>query len=136
MIKNDTQMESPQSTKRVIKSRCENRYENRCKTAPSRGGSASTASPPLVVLSRHTLYLFLSIIFSTTNQTLKTARRHHYADARPDLWATASSADLPPKVNVAIIEQIFIVPENISIKLVFFVCPVFGEYGFLTNLKG
>ena len=53
----------PKSTKSVVKSRCENRCENQCKTAPSKGGSAGKASAPLVVLSRHTLYLFLSIIF-------------------------------------------------------------------------
>ena len=58
--------------------------QNQCKTAPSKGGSAAGASAPLVVLSRHTLYLFLSII-SDLNATLKTARRHRYADARPDL---------------------------------------------------
>ena len=32
--------------------------QNQCKTAPSKVGSAGQASAPLVVLSRHTLYLF------------------------------------------------------------------------------
>ena len=73
------------SIKRVVKSRCENRCENRCKTAPSKGGSAAGALAPLVVLSRYTLLLVSQTHISTTNQTLKTARRHRYADARPDL---------------------------------------------------
>ena len=59
--------------------------QNQCKTAPSKGGSAAEASPPLVVLSRYTLLLVSQTHISTTNQTLKTARRHRYADARPDL---------------------------------------------------
>ena len=75
----------PKSTKKVLKSRCENRCENQCKTAPSKGGSAAGASAPLVVLSRYTLLLVSQIHISTTNATLKTARRHRYADARPDL---------------------------------------------------
>ena len=78
------------TTKRVVKNRC----ENRCKTAPSKGGSAVASLAPLVVLSRYTLLLVSQTHISTTNQTLKTALRHRYADARPDLWATASSADL------------------------------------------
>ena len=46
---------------------------------------SSTQSPYLVLVSQYHI--------STTNQTLKTARRHRYADARPDLKATASAAD-------------------------------------------
>ena len=38
---------------------------------------SSTQSPYLVLVSQTHI--------SNTNQTLKTARRHHYADARPDL---------------------------------------------------
>ena len=55
------------SYKNVVKSRC----KNRCKTAPPKGGSAPEASAPLVVLSRHTLYLFLSIIYQTSTQPSK-----------------------------------------------------------------
>ena len=83
----------PKTIKRVIKNRCENRCENQCKTAPSKGGSARGAAAPLVVLSRHTLLLVSQTHIPTTNQTLKTARRHRYADARPDLKANASAAD-------------------------------------------
>ena len=84
----------PKSTKRVVKSRCENQCKNQCKTAPSKGGLAAGALAPLVVLSRYTLLLVSQTHISDLNHTLKTAHRHRYADARPDLWATASSADL------------------------------------------
>ena len=84
--------------KMVVKSRCENRCENRCKTAPSKGGSAEASSPPLVVLSRYTLLLVSQTHISTTNQTLNTALRHRYADARPDLSAPCGASTAAPSL--------------------------------------
>ena len=55
------------------------------KRYPQKEGRRKGRSPPLVVLSRHTLLLVSQAHISTPHQTLKTARRHRYADARPDL---------------------------------------------------
>ena len=110
MIKNDAQMESKSiQTPPKLWSKIDAKIdaEINAKRHPQKGGSAAGAVSPLVVFSRHTLYLFLSIIFSTTNQTLKTARRHRYADARPDLKATASAAD-PYGMEVAWEEVYFV----------------------------
>jgi hypothetical protein len=83
----------PKNIKIIVKSRCENQCKNRCKTAPSKGGSAAGALAPLVVLSRYTLLLVSQYHISDLNPTLKPARRHRYADARPDFNGSALPAD-------------------------------------------
>ena len=88
----------PKTNKIVVKNRCENQCKIWCKTAPSKWGSAAQASAPLIVLSRYTLLLVSQTHISTTNQTLKTARRHRYADARPDLSAPCGASTAAPSL--------------------------------------
>ena len=51
---------------------------------------SSTQSPYLVLVSQTHI--------STTNQTFKTARRHRYADARPDLSAPCGASTAAPSL--------------------------------------
>ncbi len=100
MIKNDAQMESkliqnrPKGWSKVdAKINAKSMQNGTLKRRVGGKGVSplsSTQSPYLVLVSQTHI--------STTNQTLKTARRHRYADARPDLSAPCGASTAAPSL--------------------------------------